>query len=154
MPIESDSDVTSSGSSSTVNVTVEETSGDPGVSKRYVDVVLHIEPGRFNAPASAPAGSNHYEPSGIDVWWKDLEVIAGTPVELSLELAAKAGWFHRGKSNYVVTVTCDSPKTIQVHEGCVYNWGKHLILWASAERFKLVPIERPPMPKPPSPEKA
>jgi len=150
MTMDTDSEVTSSGSSSTINVTVEETSTGPGSDLKKIDIFLHVEPGDFNAPASAPANSHHYEPSGIDVWWKGVDlVINGGPSMVQLELTPKSGWAHRGWTNYTVTVVCDNPKEIQVHGGALYNWGRFKGLMARADFYKLERIKKAGAPEPP-----
>jgi hypothetical protein len=143
MPIESEAEVTSSGSSSTVNVTVQETSGTPGGPKRYVDVFMHIEPDRHSGPLIVPSGAFMYRRSGIDVWWKDVELATGSTVSKSIKVVGKKGRRYRGCSNYWVLVKSDSPKTLQVHQGCLYNDGAGRLLLGSSEHFMLVARKRP-----------
>ncbi len=91
MPTESESQVSSNGSSSTVTVTVRESGGGPGGNLRYADIFLHIEPsGLVPEGKSNPSPSpTDYDASGITVWWQDVEYMKGSPSEVKLRVKRK-----------------------------------------------------------------
>lgn len=142
MSIESTTDVNSTGSTSTIRVTVEETEVEPGYPPKHVDVLLHVEPGSLTPPGTPPSGSHHYEPAGIDVWWHDLLVDPSNPAEVSFDLKNAGPIKLPRHASYRVTVMCSDPKTFEVHEGTVYNFGRDVILLVPFEKYKVIKIEK------------
>jgi hypothetical protein len=130
MPTESESQVSSNGSSSTVTVTVRETGGGPGGNLRYADIFLHIEPsglvpdGRAN-PSPSPTA---YDPGGITVWWQDVEFMKGDDPPKSVKLKVKRKLMPRllASNRVHVLVAFEHLPAVHVH----HHWisgkkGKH-----------------------------
>ena len=91
MPTESESQVNSNGAGSTVTVTVRETGGGPGGNVRYADVFLHIEPSGLvpESRGNPSPGAKAFDPSGITVWWKDVQYMKGSPSDMKLKVKRK-----------------------------------------------------------------
>jgi hypothetical protein len=139
MSLESETDVTSSGSSSTINVTVEETGEGPSTISAKVRITLYVEPGVFSPPASPPPNAD-WNPAGIVVTWPEEAVFPDSPAQVSFQLTPQSGLIGWGMSPYIVIVECGNPKLIQVHKGILIHAG-YPFIFARADRYKLVEIK-------------
>ena len=128
MTIESESEISSTGSGSTVGVTVRESGGGPGTNLRKADIYLHIEPGvvepkQIRGNPSDPNLVCVFDPSGIHVWWKDVEFSKNGPKKVKLQLKRKSRMKPSASSRMHVLVAFRALQKLHVHHGWIPGKG-------------------------------
>jgi len=105
MPIESESQVNSSGSTSTVNVTVRETPLGPGGNLRHADVILRLDARRVAHLRNPSPKPHQYDQKKMMVWWKDVPFSKRDPAKLRFTVKHRSGAKHPGRCRLHVIFT-------------------------------------------------